>query len=213
MTAVPSTWPEIKWPPNRPFEDIARSKFTGLPDVSWSSDVALTVSGITSAANCAFVKLVTVRHTPLIAILSPRWTSSSTWLHWMTISMASADFLLNDWTVPTSSIIPVNMWSSLSFHLYFSLYKKAMLGTCDRLNTFVAFYGPYKVDEGSPNKHCMPVYSLHVHTESPGKIPGLWLFCIRNKTMINKYFSFIAFFILLPSRLSLSASAFHWINR
>jgi len=51
-----------------------------------------------------------------------------------------------------------------------------MLGTCDRLSTFVAFYGPYKVDEGSPNKHCMHLLTTKTYRKPRKKFRGCGFF-------------------------------------
>ena len=56
----------------------ARSRFTRLPGRRSARAERFKVSCITSAVKPAGEKAVAVRHTPLTAMLSPMWRSSST---------------------------------------------------------------------------------------------------------------------------------------
>ena len=93
---------------------MARSKLTALPARSWARPERFRVSCMTSAENPSFCRLVTVKHTPLTATLSPILRSSNAVLAWM---CSTAEWVPG-WTRamrPTSSTIPVNM----GFHLAF----------------------------------------------------------------------------------------------
>ena len=78
MEAVPSTCPCTTCPPNRPFAASDRSRFTRSPTPREPSVVRLRVSGTTSTLNPDALSRVTVRHTPLTAMLSPNARSPST---------------------------------------------------------------------------------------------------------------------------------------
>src|SRR5690606_18409462 len=71
------------------------------------------VSGIISAVKLSFVNEVTVKQTPLTAMLSPSLTPSSTFLA-CTVSSIASPLLLTPLTLPTSSTNPVNMKPSSS---------------------------------------------------------------------------------------------------
>ena len=68
---TPSICPLTICPPNLPLAGIALSRLTAIPARRFPSDDLLIVSCITSALNCLLPIDVTVRHTPLTAILSP----------------------------------------------------------------------------------------------------------------------------------------------
>ena len=68
---VPSIRPDTICPPNLPLAGIDLSRLTAIPARRFPSDDLLIVSCITSALNCLLPIDVTVRHTPLTAILSP----------------------------------------------------------------------------------------------------------------------------------------------
>ena len=105
---VPSIWPETIWPPKRPSAANARSRLTRsplfrVPRLEWRR-----VSTETSKAISRSATLVTVRQTPLTAILSPS-------LHPSRISMApirnspEPPVRLELITEPISSMMPVNI--------------------------------------------------------------------------------------------------------
>ena len=110
---TPSTCPETMCPPRRVFRVRALSRFTFEPTCSFAIEVLLIVSGITSALNHPFPSAageisVTVRHTPLVQMLSPILVSSST-LH---ASMQNVMLFAPRRTFfirPISSTIPVNI--------------------------------------------------------------------------------------------------------
>ncbi len=109
IVPVPSMCPETICPPKRPPASMARSRFTGLPGRSCPSEERFSVSCITSAEKLVRVKSVTVRHTPLVAMLSPRRTSSSTF-EAETVSTQECAPLRMEATRPTSSTMPVNIY-------------------------------------------------------------------------------------------------------
>ena len=92
---------------------IARSKFTGLPGRSRARAERFRVSCITSAVKPVGEKEVAVRQTPLTAMLSPKWMSSSTTLAWIS-STALWGPLRMDLSVPISSTMPVNIYFATS---------------------------------------------------------------------------------------------------
>ena len=106
-TPVPSMWPDTMCPPNRPFADSARSRFTASPGESAPSDERSSVSGMMSAENVDAVKRVTVKQTPLTAMLSPVLTSDST-VRAATVSSHERAPRRSERTRPTSSTMPVN---------------------------------------------------------------------------------------------------------
>ena len=111
---VPSTCPATICPPNLPFAGMARSRFTGLFRLHCASDDRFNVSCITSAVNVSRSKEVTVRQTPLTAMLSPICTSSSTFPAAIVSTAECAPFATSR-IVPISSMIPVNIpYSSCS---------------------------------------------------------------------------------------------------
>ena len=109
IDAVPSTCPCTTCPPNRPFAASDRSRFTGSPTSKEPSVVRRRVSGTTSTLNPESLRRVTVRHTPLTAMLSPNPRSPST-----SDAPTESPPPPAASTRPTSSTIPVNMaYSSL----------------------------------------------------------------------------------------------------
>jgi hypothetical protein len=68
---------------------------------------------MTSAVKEFSVKVSAVRHTPLIATLSPKWMSSKILLPPKVILLETLPFFMLK-TVPTSSMIPVNILHHLS---------------------------------------------------------------------------------------------------
>src|SRR5215469_8302321 len=99
------------WPPRRPSERIGRSRFTGAPAVRAPRLDRPRVSPITSALNSPSLVAVTVRHTPLMAIESPRDASPVT-IGPRTVSRAESPLTSTPTTSPSSSTIPVNTVSS-----------------------------------------------------------------------------------------------------
>src|ERR671913_1179863 len=104
---VASTCPWTKCPPILASARIDRSRFTAAPGRSDSSVVTRAVSGETSASMVPNSVATTVRHTPLMATLSPSTSSpaSSVLTRRRTppaVGRASA-------ICPTLSISPVNM--------------------------------------------------------------------------------------------------------
>ena len=112
MRPVPSICPDTRCPPSLLCNVRARSRFTWLPTVSAASEVRLTVSGITSAMKESSESCVTVRHTPLVQMLSPTCVPSST-----TDAAISSVTLFTPclmlFTRPISSTMPVNKFANL----------------------------------------------------------------------------------------------------
>src|SRR3954470_14608573 len=104
---TPSTWPCIMCPPSRVCGVTARSRFTGAPAATEPRLLRLSVSAITSVLHTPSSTAVTVRHTPLTAMESPRATSCST-RSARICSTAESDWSSRTTSVPTSSTIPVN---------------------------------------------------------------------------------------------------------
>ena len=92
------------WPPKRPVGLIARSRFTFAPGRSRAREVRRTVSGMTSAVKAPSDRAVTVRQTPLTAMLSPTAVPSSTFS-----ARIHRELALTARTMPVSSMMPVNM--------------------------------------------------------------------------------------------------------
>src|SRR3954470_5627542 len=104
---TPSTWPCIMCPPSRVCGVTARSRFTGAPAATEPRLLRLSVSAITSVLQTPSSTAVTVRHTPLTAMESPRATSCRT-RSARICSTAASDWSSRTTRVPTSSTIPVN---------------------------------------------------------------------------------------------------------
>ena len=102
-----STCPETRCPPKRPPQAMARSRLTFEPGLRLPREVRRSVSGIASAVKCPLPG-VTVRQTPLTAILSPVAVPSST-LEASISSTTPEPPPRMERTVPISSIIPVNI--------------------------------------------------------------------------------------------------------
>src|SRR3954466_8073787 len=107
IAPTPSTWPCIMCPPSRVCGVTARSRFTGAPAATEPRLLRLSVSAITSVLHTPSSTAVTVRHTPLTAMESPRATSCST-RSARICSTAESDWSSRTTRVPTSSTIPVN---------------------------------------------------------------------------------------------------------
>src|SRR3954453_13714431 len=111
MRAVPSTWPSTKWPSRRSPTRSARSRCTSSPLLRSPRFVLSSVSLIASKPNSPPVEIsATVKHTPLIAMLSPFFTSSQGMARLMRRNFGPC-------TTPTTctvrSTIPVNMRLSI----------------------------------------------------------------------------------------------------
>src|SRR5579883_2333748 len=91
------------WPLSRPLGESGRSRFTRDPGRSAPRFVRFSVSGATSAAKESGRKSTAVKHTPFTAMLAPSGEPSST-VEQRTRSRGAAAS-----TVPSSSIIPVNI--------------------------------------------------------------------------------------------------------
>ena len=118
MRPVPSMWPDTICPPKRPLAGMARSRFTVLPALSAPSDDRRSVSCITSAQKPTSSTRVAVRHTPLVAMLSPMRTPCII----AGASMESTELAaprLMERTRPTVSTSPVNMGSPSARRLRF----------------------------------------------------------------------------------------------
>src|ERR1035437_1033998 len=112
---VPSTWPCTMWPFIRPLGESGRSRLTREPARRSPRLLRSSVSGARSAEHPSGRSPVTVRQTPLTAILAPRAASERT----VEQRMESRDpavypvvapvVSLVVTTVPSSSIIPVNI--------------------------------------------------------------------------------------------------------
>ena len=109
---VPSICPETICPPNLPSAAIALSRLTALPLTSLPSDERFNVSCITSAVNVLSYIPVTVRHTPLTAMLSPICVPLRTFSACI-VRIADAVPFFTLFTCPISSIIPVNITTLL----------------------------------------------------------------------------------------------------
>ena len=77
---TPSTCPWTKCPPNRPFADMARSRFTWTPDLKYTNVVLDKVSSTACAVKRSFIMDTTLRHMPSTATLSPICKSSVTFV-------------------------------------------------------------------------------------------------------------------------------------
>ena len=108
MRPVPSMCPETMCPPKRPSAAMARSRFTGLPARRLPRLDCESVCGMTSAQKPVGERSVTVRHTPITAMLSPSCVPPSTRLARMRRLPARPGAGTCS-TRPTSSTIPVNM--------------------------------------------------------------------------------------------------------
>src|ERR1019366_4057140 len=108
---VPSTWPCTMWPFIRPLGESGRSRLTREPGRRSPRLLRLSVSGARSAENPSGRSPVTVRQTPLTAMLAPTAASPRT----VEQRMESRDPAVSPvvapvvTTVPSSSIIPVNI--------------------------------------------------------------------------------------------------------
>ncbi len=105
---VPSMCPETMCPPRRLSRRRARSRFTREPACRLPSAVCCMVSGMASAVNASRSMEVTVRHTPLVAMLSPTAVPSRMPGAAMCSVMLRAPRRMER-MVPMVSIIPVNM--------------------------------------------------------------------------------------------------------
>jgi hypothetical protein len=103
-----STWPLTRWPPIRAESWRARSRFTLAPALSSPRFVTRSVSTATSAENSLLPISTTVRQTPLTEMLSPSAVPSSTVAADNERRAAPAS-RRSAFTVPISSMIPVNM--------------------------------------------------------------------------------------------------------
>src|SRR5262249_30512073 len=68
---TPSTWPCTMWPPSRSAARTARSRFTRRPLAHSPISVRPSVVRTACTVNAPFATVSTVRHAPLIAMLSP----------------------------------------------------------------------------------------------------------------------------------------------
>ena len=108
MWPRPSTCPCTTWPPKRVAAFMARSRLTTSPTFAAPRLVRRRVSCITSAVKCPGSISTAVRHVPLTAIESPRFTSLVTNAPSMVMRLASGwSSMLT--TRPSSSMIPVNI--------------------------------------------------------------------------------------------------------
>ena len=110
---TPSTWPLTMCPPRRLTGVNAFSRFTRLPLPRLCSVVSCMVSLETSASNIWWVRRVTVRQTPLTAMLSPSTTSLKSSALLCTLRRHSPPRNCRESTVPSASMMPVNMLRSL----------------------------------------------------------------------------------------------------
>src|SRR5665647_839109 len=116
---VPSTWPCTMWPFIRPLGESGRSRLTREPARRSPRLLRSSVSGARSAEKPAECSPVTVRQTPLTAMLAPTAASPRTVEQRMerrdpavapAVSLVAAPVVaLVATTVPSSSIIPVNI--------------------------------------------------------------------------------------------------------
>src|SRR5579871_5293127 len=106
---VPSTWPCTMWPLRRPVGASGRSRFTREPARRSPRLLRRRVSGAKSAEKPSGRRPTAVRHTPLTATLAPSVMSSRT-VEQCTLRRPP----WRDATVPSSSMIPVNI--QVSFH-------------------------------------------------------------------------------------------------
>ena len=106
IVAVASTWPCTRWPPRRSARRTERSRLTGAPGISAPRPDRSRVSPITSAVKVPSRISVTVRHTPLTAIDSPRATPS---VEPRMVSLAASPRCSTPATSPSSATIPVNI--------------------------------------------------------------------------------------------------------
>src|SRR3954463_10174085 len=109
---TPSTCPWTMWPPSRVAAVTARSRFTPPPTPTSPRLLRRSVSAMTSVVHtplpsASVVTPVTVRHTPLTAIESPRDTPSRARRARM-CSTALSGPSSRAARVPTSSTMPVN---------------------------------------------------------------------------------------------------------
>src|SRR6202158_4672881 len=96
------------WPPKRPSAFIGNSRFTRATSRSLENEVRAHVSGARSAQTVFGLMSSAVRQTPLTATLSP----TPNCFGMIAASMVIRRFSPRCWiftTLPTSSIIPVNM--------------------------------------------------------------------------------------------------------
>ena len=118
MIPMSSTWPCTKWPLLRPSAGSARSTLTRSPGTSLSRLVRLIVSGARPTLNLCLSNSVTVRHTPLTAMLQPREAPSSATAASTSSSQPSPTVPSHCFnrgtfssllTLPISSTMPLNM--------------------------------------------------------------------------------------------------------
>src|ERR1700676_2486692 len=105
------------WPPKRPSAFIGNSRFTRAPSCIRENEVRAHVSGARSAQNVFGLMSSAVRQTPLTATLSP----TPNCFEMVAASTVIRRFSPRCWiftTLPTSSIIPVNMGSSTSLRAH-----------------------------------------------------------------------------------------------
>src|ERR1039457_3129681 len=105
---VPSTWPCTMWPLKRPLGESGRSRFTREPARRSPRLVRLRVSGARPAEKEPGSRSTAVRQTPLTAMLAPSVISCPT-VEQRTFRRAPAVRVWTDSSVPSSSMIPVNM--------------------------------------------------------------------------------------------------------
>src|ERR1035441_6330338 len=110
---VESTWPCTMCPSRRPAGDKGRSRLTREPARRSPRLLRRRVSGARSAEKESGRRSRAVRHTPLTAILAPSVMSDIT-VAQRTFKRAPAARAWMPSTVPSSSIIPVNI--DVSFH-------------------------------------------------------------------------------------------------
>ena len=125
-----STCPETICPPKRPPACIALSRLTSSPGFIFPRELRYNVSGIASAVKQLPDNDVTVRQTPLTAMLSPSEVPSMT-LRALTVICALLLPRQILFIVPVSSIIPVN----ISFRLFrfFASLRMTVLGQPERI--------------------------------------------------------------------------------
>ena len=118
---TPSTCPWTMWPSKRPLAFIGSSRFTSAPSWIRENDVRTHVSGARSAQNDFGLMASAVRQTPLTAMLWPVPNSFGAFAASMVMRRFSPCCSIFT-TLPTSSIIPVNIGrippQSRPFHTY-----------------------------------------------------------------------------------------------
>src|SRR5437899_1663149 len=108
---TPSTCPRTRWPPRAPPNRSGRSRLTGSPGWSRPSVVRASVSGPSSKTTSSSRRSTTVRHAPFTATLAPTSLPSSV-TPACTPSRSVVPARASATTVPISSTIPVNIYST-----------------------------------------------------------------------------------------------------